>query len=195
MIVNHMAREISAVIAFIAFIGPAGSGRRTVMGDFRHLAPPRGKVTWTESRQEALLAGAEWFDFVPPDLGRLDGHTIRVHLEMPPDPLRSPTIFEDTVKTADAVIFVADSRRAAMDDNLVAIRALARSIDRTRVPVVFFFNKRDLPDVVPVAELDAALGVNGAPSFCGNATQKEGIRAVKAALRAAIVRHQGKPFW
>ncbi|HRI70840.1 MAG TPA: hypothetical protein PK156_41690 [Polyangium sp.] len=73
--------------------------------------------------------------------------------------------------------------------------SLEKLIDRTRVPVVFFFNKRDVPDVIPVVDLDKALGVNGAPSFEGNATEKAGTVAVKAAVRAAILRHQGKPFW
>jgi signal recognition particle receptor subunit beta len=192
MFVNYMAREISA---FIVFIGPPGSGRRTVMGDFHHLSEPRGKVQWTEAGLEALASGAVWFDFLPPKLGTLDGRTVRVHFEMPPDALGFPEMFEAAVKRADAIVFVADSRRAVMPENLAVIRALDRSIDRTTVPVVFFLNKRDLPDLVPIGELASALAVNGAPPFEGDATKEGGVAAVKAAVKAAILRHQGKPFW
>ncbi len=165
------------------------------MGDFHHLAPPRGKVTWTDSAQEALNAGAVWFDFLPPNLGAVDGLTVRLHFEMPPDPLAHPGIFERMVKDADAVVFVADSRRASMPANLAAVHALDGVVDRAKVPVVFLFTKRDLPHVVPMAELATAVRANGAPTFEGNATEKAGVTAVKAAVKAAILRHRGDPFW
>lgn len=192
MHVNYMGREISA---FIVFVGPPGSGRRTVMSDFQHLASPRGKIQWTEAGLAALAAGAVSFDFIPPKLGRVDDRTVRLHFEMPPDPLRSPELFEGSVKKADAIVFVADSQLALMPKNLAVIRALDRVIDRKTTPVVFFFNKRDLPDLVPIDELESALAVNNAPSFEGDATNKGGVAPVKAAVKAAILRHQGKPFW
>jgi signal recognition particle receptor subunit beta len=192
MVVNYMAREISA---FILFVGPSGSGRRTVMGDFQHLAAPRGKVTWTDTSQAALNAGAVWFDFLPPGLGAVDGRTVRLHFEMPPDPLVWPEIFAGMVAKADAIVFVADSHRGSSSENVAAIRALDRAVDRKKVPVVFLFNKRDLPDALSIADLEASLGVNGAPRFEGSAIEKAGIGAVKAAVKAAILRHQGKPFW
>jgi hypothetical protein len=164
------------------------------MGDFRHLGPPRGKVSYTDAGYAAHAAGWETFDFLPPGLGTLDGYSIRVHFVLAPDPLGWPEMFESAVKQADAIAFIADSRRAFMPENLAMIRALDGRIDRTKVPVVFLFNKRDLPDVVPVAELETALGVDGRPSFAGSATEKAGMPLVKAAVKAAILRHQGKPF-
>jgi hypothetical protein len=98
---------------------------------------------------------------------------------------------------ADGVVFVADSQPAAMDANQESLASLERNLadlglDAAAFPLVVQWNKRDIPGVLPPAELRAALNPRGAPEFETVASRgagtmealKEVTRLVMAALRS-----------
>jgi len=63
---------------------------------------------------------------------------------------------------ADGVVFVADSQRNKLEENVRSLQELARNITRqgkrfAEFPVVLQYNKRDLPNALPVAVLDRYL--------------------------------------
>ena len=60
------------------------------------------------------------------------------------------------------MVFVADSQIERMDANIEAMQNLYENMaqhgyDLTRIPFAIQYNKRDLPNAAPVAELQAAL--------------------------------------
>jgi signal recognition particle receptor subunit beta len=62
----------------------------------------------------------------------------------------------------DGVVFVADSQIDRMDANIEAMQNLYENMaqygyDMTRVPFAVQYNKRDLPNAAPIAELQGAL--------------------------------------
>ena len=66
------------------------------------------------------------------------------------------------LKGVDGVVFVADSQIERMDANIEAMQNLYDNMaqhgyDLTRIPFVIQYNKRDLPNAAPIAELQAAL--------------------------------------
>src|SRR5207249_1050430 len=66
------------------------------------------------------------------------------------------------LKGVDGVIFVADSQVERMDANVEAVENLvinlkSQGYDLTAIPYVLQLNKRDLPNVVSVEEMTAAL--------------------------------------
>jgi len=66
------------------------------------------------------------------------------------------------LKGVDGVVFVADSQIERMDANIEAMQNLYENMaqhgyDLTRIPFVIQYNKRDLPNAAPVAELQGAL--------------------------------------
>jgi GTPase SAR1 family protein len=92
----------------------------------------------------------------------------------------------------DAVVFVADSQRLRLEANLecldnlrVNLREHGRELEA--LPHVFQYNKRDLPEVAPIEELERELNRHGAPAFPTVATTGEGIfEALEAIVRLTL---------
>jgi len=81
---------------------------------------------------------------------------------------------------ADGVVFVADSQPGRQDANQEALEDLVMNLAENNLallsmPHTFHWNKRDIPDVVPIAELDRTLNRQGAPSLGTVATTGEGV--------------------
>ena len=62
----------------------------------------------------------------------------------------------------DGVVFVADSQIERMDANIEAMQNLYENMaqhgyDLTKIPFAVQYNKRDLPNAAPIAELQAAV--------------------------------------
>ncbi len=110
----------------------------------------------------------------------------------------------------DAVVFVADSQYEAAAKNiemlndleeLLAERGLClegrANLALQPVPIVFFYNKRDLPDIMSVQYMDALFGqrIWQATRFTGEATTgKNVIRAANAAAALALKRLEEKIY-
>jgi GTPase SAR1 family protein len=110
----------------------------------------------------------------------------------------------------DAVVFVADSRYQAASLNLEMLNDLEELLsDRgmclegrqnlalQQIPIVFFYNKRDLPDIMPVQYMDALFGLHSwqAPRLIGEATVgKNVVRAANAAATLALKRLEEKIY-
>jgi signal recognition particle receptor subunit beta len=104
----------------------------------------------------------------------------------------------------DAVVFVADSQYEAAPRNLEMLNDLEELLsDRGMclegrqnlalqpIPIVFFYNKRDLADVMPVPYMDTLFGLPSWPArrFAGEATAgKNVVRAANAAAAVALRR-------
>lgn len=99
---------------------------------------------------------------------------------------------ERALQGADGVVFVTDSRRARHDTAIESMGALATYVawqGRTlaSVPLVLQYNMRDLPDILPVAELDAVLNPGGRPSFEAVAPMGQGVfETLKAVVKPIV---------
>ncbi|MFT3708870.1 MAG: hypothetical protein QM817_14575 [Archangium sp.] len=93
-----------------------------------------------------------------------------------PGSLWTPHVTEELLRFADGIICVADSQRARIEANLEALAEVER-FARPGVPLVFQWNKRDLADLVPIAELEARLNPFSYPSFEAVAHQGTGVFA------------------
>ena len=89
---------------------------------------------------------------------------------------------------ADGVVFVADSQARRFDDNLESLQnlqdnLLAQGVDVRQLPIVFQYNKQDLPGdlILSHEELDDALNFRAVPSFGADALH--GQRRVRDAAR------------
>ena len=66
------------------------------------------------------------------------------------------------LKGVDGIVFVADSQVERMEANLEAMQNLYDNMaeygyDLTKMPFIIQYNKRDLPNAAPLAELQAAM--------------------------------------
>jgi hypothetical protein len=104
------------------------------------------------------------------------------------------------LQNADAVAFIADSRRAAAKDNNAYWKNLQENmrengLDPAHVPVVIQFNKRDLPDTKSDAELEETRKkgrevVVGAVAIRGEGVLETFHAVLQGAYRQLDARHQ-----
>jgi len=103
-----------------------------------------------------------FFDFLPVDLGTIRGFKTRFHLYTVPGQVYYNASRKLILKGVDGVVFVADSQIDRMEANIEAMQNLYDNMaehgyDLTTIPFVIQYNKRDLPNAAPVAELQASL--------------------------------------
>jgi signal recognition particle receptor subunit beta len=84
------------------------------------------------------------------------------------------------LKGADGVVFVADSQEERLDANFETLENLQEhlkehNLNFATIPYVLQFNKRDLPNVLSVAELTKQLQKKGEPIIEGVAIQGVGV--------------------
>jgi signal recognition particle receptor subunit beta len=103
-----------------------------------------------------------FFDLLPVDLGNIRGFKVKFHLYTVPGQVYYNASRKLILKGVDGVVFVADSQIERMDANIEAMQNLYENMtqhgyDLTRIPFAVQYNKRDLPNAAPIAELQAAV--------------------------------------
>jgi len=93
---------------------------------------------------------------------------------------------------ADGLIFVVDSSRRQLQNNIESLEELRGFLgDKLgkEIPMVVLLNKRDLPDAMPRQELVEALGVDGFPIYESIAIKGLGVkRAFQAIAREVLLK-------
>ena len=97
------------------------------------------------------------------------------------------------MKGADGVIFVADSQRARKEANIISMEDLYENLqeygyDPLQVPAVIQYNKRDLPDAVPVEELRAQLNPGGLEDYEAVAVEGLGVFDTLKAVGKLVIK-------
>jgi len=156
-LINIAAREIHCKIVYY---GPGLSGKTTNLKYIHSQVPKeaKGELLSIATETERTL----FFDFLPLDLGRVRGFQTRFHLYTVPGQVLYERTRVAVLNGADGVVFVADSQRNKLEENVRSLQELARNITRqgkrfAEFPVVLQYNKRDLPNALPVAVLDRYL--------------------------------------
>ncbi len=155
--INYSSREI---ILKIVYYGPGLCGKTTNVKFIYAGTNPdaRGKLISLETKQERTL----FFDFLPLSLPKIRGFKTRLHLYTVPGQLFYSASRKLIMKGADGVIFVADSQRERAEANIISMEDLKENLEAydmsvDSIPFVIQYNKRDLPNVLPVEELREAL--------------------------------------
>jgi signal recognition particle receptor subunit beta len=97
-----------------------------------------------------------------------------------------------TLQGVDGVVFVADSAPDRLEEHVAAFTQFVanmrdQGLDPKFQPLVMQWNKRDLPDALPVAELERALNLYEAPSFETCAHTADGVTDVFARIGGEIL--------
>jgi hypothetical protein len=96
------------------------------------------------------------------------------------------------LKGADGLVFVADSQRKMMDANVESYGNLEQNLIEhgmklPEIPHILQFNKRDLPDVASVEQMNALLNKHNAPIYEAVATTGIGVQeTLKAVTRLVL---------
>ena len=155
--INYASREINCKIVYY---GPGLGGKTTNLEHVYAKVKPdtRGKLISLATETERTL----FFDFLPVDLGTIRGFKTRFHLYTVPGQVYYNASRKLILKGVDGIVFVADSQVERMEANLEAMQNLYDNMaeygyDLTKMPFVIQYNKRDLPNAAPLAELQQTL--------------------------------------
>ncbi len=191
-LVNHTTREINAKIVYY---GPGLSGKTTNIHFIYHRISPtqRGKLISLATEMDRTL----FFDFLPVELGSVKGYRVRFHLYTVPGQVFYNATRKLVLKGADGVIFVADSQRSMLDANLESLSNLhdnfaEMGIDLSDFPAVLQFNKRDLPDVMTLDEMNAKLNPRKVPFYEAVAMNGDGVLKTFAAISKLVLQDMQK---
>lgn len=186
--INYAKKEVNCKIVYY---GPGLSGKTTnIQYIFEHTQQEqRGKLVTLSTENERTL----FFDFLPLAVGDVRGYKTRFHLYTLPGQTFYEISREFILKGVDGVVFVADSQSERMEANIESYESLERSLDRqgydiNKLPLVFQYNKRDLPGIVSVGELEGTFNPMKRPSFEAVAHRGQGVMETLQAISQLIIR-------
>ncbi len=192
--VNYNSKEINCKIVYF---GPAMSGKTTNLQFIYSQTSPdaRGKMISLPTENERTL----FFDFLPLALGTLRGFKVRFHLYSVPGQSYYDANRRVIMRGVDGIVFVIDSSVSRMEANIESFATLRQNLEEQgyeidSIPLVFQYNKRDLPNVCPVPELAKVLNPRGLPAFEAMANQGTGVLETLKGLSKLILKDlKGQP--
>ncbi|MCK4672926.1 gliding-motility protein MglA [candidate division WOR-3 bacterium] len=175
-LINYASREINAKIVYY---GPGLGGKTTnIKYIYTKLNPSiKGKLISLATELDRTL----FFDFLPVDLGTIRGFKTRFHLYTVPGQVFYNASRKLILRGVDGIIFVADSQIERFDENIGSLDNMMDNLKTydlflEKIPFVIQYNKRDLPNITSVDELQKIMNSqNTHPYFEAVATQGIGV--------------------
>src|SRR6185312_15639973 len=172
---NLYTKEISLKIVYY---GPGLGGKTSSLQYIHRAIKPdaRGQLVSLSTGVDRTL----YFDFLPVKLPKLRGYTVRVQLYTVPGQVHYNSTRKLVLTGADGIVFVADSQKARREANIESFQNLRENLREQglsldRMPHLLQYNKRDMPELLPVSELDGTLNPHRAPTFETSATKGVGV--------------------
>ena len=173
--VNSVSKEVNCKIVYV---GTGLSGKTTnVQYIYENTQSDRaGKLVSLSTENERTL----FFDFLPLSIGEVRGYKTRFHLYTIPGQTFYEASRDFILKGVDGVVFVVDSAPERMEANIEAWDQFQSSLvrqgyDLARIPLVFQYNKRDLPNAATIQELEMTFNHGKRPHFEAIANRGEGV--------------------
>ncbi len=174
-LINYSSREINCKVVYY---GPGLGGKTTnIQYVYEKLAPEtKGKLVTLATEMDRTL----FFDFLPLELGEVKGFKTRFHLYTVPGQVYYNASRKLILRGVDGIVFVADSSEARFDANIEALYNLHDNLKEydlslDEIPFVIQWNKRDMPDAIPVDELNEELNPEGYENFEAVAVNGVGV--------------------
>jgi hypothetical protein len=188
-LLNHVTREITAKVVYY---GPGLCGKTSNLKYIYDNLDEEGRGNMLSLATEADRT--LFFDFLPMDLGTMRGFKVRLQLYTVPGQVFYEETRRRVLKGCDGVVLVADSQRSMQEANRESLAQLSQHLLENglvfaEVPLVLQYNKRDLPDLLSVEEMDADLNPANAPFFEAVASEGIGVEdTLKAVIRLVLKR-------
>jgi len=172
---NYSTKELTAKVVYYG----AGLCGKTTNLQWIHEKLPiknKGKMLSLATETDRTL----FFDFLPIEIGTIRGMRTRIQLYTVPGQVFYNATRRMVLKGADCVVFVCDSQEAVVEANLESFENLrenlrANEIDPNEVPIVLQYNKRDLPNALPIEILNERLNPRNYPFFEAVAVKGIGV--------------------
>jgi len=197
-VINYSKKEISAKIVYY---GPSLCGKTTnIQAIYQSVKPDqKGKLVSLATEADRTL----FFDFLPIEIANIRGFKTRLHFYTVPGQVYYNSTRRAVLTGVDGLVFVADSQRDKMEENTESLANLEENLNYygksiRSIPLVIQYNKRDLPDVMSIAEMNQILNPEGYPHTEAIATTGEGVLETLTRITKMVLQHiekgtSGKP--
>ena len=185
--INYATREISCKIVYY---GPGLSGKTTNLQIIHRKIPDKDK-----SEMVSLATETDrtlFFDFLPLDLGSIKGFSTKFQLYTVPGQVYYNATRKLVLRGVDGVVFVVDSQIDKLQENLESfanlqenLREYGHSIEN--IPLVLQYNKRDLPNVYQVDQLNALINKYKLPHYEAVAATGVGVFTTLKGIGKSVI--------
>jgi signal recognition particle receptor subunit beta len=172
---NYSTMQMAAKVVYY---GPGLCGKTTnLQWIYDHTSnDSRGEMVSLATETDRTL----FFDLLPIDVGSIAGFSTRIQLYTVPGQVFYNTTRKLVLKGVDGVVFVADSQRPMVQANIESFQNLEENLAEMglsldTVPVVLQFNKRDLPSICTVEEMNESLNRGNWPYCEASALNGSGV--------------------
>jgi len=172
---NLKKREIECKIVYY---GPGRCGKTTNLEYIfkAYKKQVEGEMVSINTEGDRTL----FFDFLPMDLGEINGFKTRFHLYTVPGQVMNELSRKLILKGVDGVVFVADSQKERMEANKRSLEKLLDHLEdygyeAKKLPMVFQYNKRDIRDKMPDGEMSEFLNIYSKPEIDAEAINGKGV--------------------
>ena len=183
---NYSTKELTAKVVYY---GPGLCGKTTNLQWVHEKLPikNKGKMLSLATETDRTL----FFDFLPIEIGTIRGMKTRIQLYTVPGQVFYNATRRMVLKGADAVCFVCDSQEAMLDANLESYENMrqnleANEIDPDEIPVVLQYNKRDLPNALPIEILNERMNPHNYPFYEAIAVKGVGVEDTLKAVTKLV---------
>ncbi len=185
---NYSTRELTAKIVFY---GPGLCGKTTNLQYIYESLPEtvrKGKMLSLATKTDRTL----FFDFLPIDLGTIRGMKTRVQLYTVPGQVFYNSTRKLVLKGADGIVFVADSQSRMLEPSVESYKNLEENLREMglkleEIALVMQFNKRDLPNLSSVEEMNSQINRHNAPFYEAVATTGIGVEDTLKAITKLVL--------
>jgi len=152
----------------LTYYGPSAGGKTSTLMGISEYCKAEGVII--REVESEVSEHRHIIKVTVPGISTIHGKPVLMHLRA----LAGVTLHEHirlaTLRDVDGVMFVADSTRDKLQENMRHLQAVAREITNQKqrfnaFPVVLQYNKRDLPSALPATILDKYLNPLGWPTF------------------------------
>jgi signal recognition particle receptor subunit beta len=172
---NYANREITAKIVYY---GPGVCGKTTSLQYIHERIAPdqRGRLLSLATETDRTI----FFDLLPLKVGEIRGFKLRFQLYTVPGQVKYNQTRKLVLQGADAIVFVADSQVSCREANVESFKNLQDNLKEQGktwedMPLVYEFNKRDLPNLLSIEDLNRDLNARKLPYFPTVATKGVGV--------------------
>src|SRR5262245_841069 len=172
---NYSTKELTAKVVYY---GPGLCGKTTNLHWIHEKLPIKNKAKLLSLATETDRT--LFFDFLPIEIGTIRGMRTRIQLYTVPGQVFYNATRRMVLKGADCLVFVCDSQEAMLDANLESFENMrqnleANEINPEEIPVVFQYNKRDLPNALPLEIINERMNPKDHPFFEAVALKGVGV--------------------
>ena len=172
----YVDQDTKTITCKVAYYGPGMAGKTSTLQYLHDHAPVQaGPVISTDVDSERLLH----FQFIRNDLPEFKGYRLVFDFHTIPGQSYYLNTRLKLLEGADGIVFVVDSTREAMDENIDSMNDLYENLRKQNIandiPLCVQFNKQDDSSAIPLDQLQPLLNSYMKQSFASSATTGAGI--------------------